>query len=71
MIHWGAAGGDRRQSTWWLGKLESIHTESEEAPPQRALAMVQRFMEKEGHVGDKHRPSHWFDVPEGTPWSAW
>jgi len=26
---------------------------------------VQRFMEKEGQPGEKNRPSHWFDVPEG------
>ena len=28
--------------------------------------MVQRFMEKDGHPGDKNRQSHWFDVPEGS-----
>lgn len=33
--------------------------------PQRGLAMVQRFMEKDGRPGDKNRQSHWFDVPEG------
>lgn len=32
--------------------------------PRRAIAVVQRFMEKEGSAdsGGK-RPSHWFDVP--------
>ena len=33
--------------------------------PHRGLGIVQRFMEKEGQPGDKNRPSHWFDVPEG------
>jgi hypothetical protein len=31
----------------------------------QAGGMVQRFMEKEGQPGEKNRPSHWFDVPEG------
>jgi hypothetical protein len=66
-IHWGRRreeiGGSPRGG--WA-KLESIHTGVwKKHHPQRALAMVQRLMEKEGHVGDKHRPSHWFNVPEG------
>ena len=54
----GPVGGWAKLDTVQAGGWERFH-------PRRGFGMVQRFMEKEGSRGDKHRPSHWFDIPEG------
>lgn len=67
-IHWGRRqggsgigpqGGRARINTVQAGGWRKYR-------PQRGLGMVQRFMEKEGKPGEKNRPSHWFDIPEGS-----
>ena len=55
---YGPTGGWAKLSTVQSGGWAKYY-------PRRGLAMVQRFMEKEGQPGEKNRPSHWFDVPEG------
>lgn len=54
----GPPGGWARLSTMQSGGWAKYR-------PRRGLAMVQRFMEKDGHPGERNRQSYWFDLPEG------
>ena len=66
-IHWGRRkeeAGSGPQGGWARLSTVAAGGWAKHKPP-RGFGMVQRFMEKEGQPGDKNRPSHWFDVPEG------
>lgn len=66
-IHWGRRkeeAGSAPQGGW--ARLSTLEAGGwAKHKPRRGFGIVQRFMEKEGQPGDKSRPSHWFDVPEG------
>lgn len=66
-IHWGRRKeepGSSPQGGW--ARLSTVEAGGwDRYKPRRGFGMVERFMEKEGRLGDKNRPSHWFDVPQG------
>lgn len=66
-IHWGRRKeepGSPPQGGW--ARLSTVKAGGwDRYKPRRGFGMVQRFMEKEGQLGDKNRPSHWFDVQAG------